>query len=104
MSAQPAHDAFGLPPGVLPRILAVLRAWPQIGTVTLFGSRALGTFRTGSDIDLCLTAPGLGLSELLQIETQIDDLLLPWKVDLLLRHQIDNPDLLDHIDRVGVEL
>jgi len=32
----------------------------------------------------------------------IDDLLLPWKVDLALQHTIENPELLGHIERVGV--
>jgi len=44
----------------------------------------------------------LGLTELLSIENRIDDLLLPWKFDLSLLHQIDNPALLNHIRRVGV--
>jgi len=62
----------------------------------------MGTYRPGSDIDLCIEAESLGLSELLSIENRIDDLLLPWKVDLSLLHTIDNPALQDHIRRVGV--
>jgi len=56
----------------------------------------------GSDIDLSIEAESLGLTDLLSIENRIDDLLLPWKLDLSLLHQIDNPALLDHIRRVGV--
>jgi len=44
------------------------------------------------------------LADLFEIENRIDDLLLPWKVDLSLRHRIHNPDLLEHIDRAGVKL
>lgn len=62
----------------------------------------MGTHRPGSDIDLCIQAETFGLTELLAIENRIDDLLLPWKLDLSLMHQIDNPALLDHIRRVGV--
>jgi hypothetical protein len=43
------------------------------------------------------------LADLFEIENRVDDLLLPWKVDLSFRHKIDNPALLGHIDRVGVE-
>jgi len=57
---------------------------------------------THSDIDLCIEAESFGLTELLCIENRIDDLLLPWKLDLSLLHKIDNPALLDHIRRVGV--
>ena len=43
----------------------------------LYGSRALGTCRPGSDIDLCIEGESLGLTELLSIENRMDDLLLP---------------------------
>jgi hypothetical protein len=56
------------------------------------------------DIDLSIQAPTLGLTDLLAIENQIDDLLLPWTVDLSLLQHIDNPDLLDHIRRTGIPL
>ena len=68
----------------------------------LYGSRAKGSYRPGSDIDLTIEGEQLSLSQLLAIENQIDDLLLPWMVDISLKHRIDNPALLDHIERVGV--
>jgi len=64
----------------------------------------MGREATGSDIDICLDAPTLGMSELAILEAQIDELLLPWKVDLVLLHQIDDPDLLAHIQRAGVDV
>ncbi len=76
----------------------------QIIKVILYGSRAKGNFKPGSDIDLTLVAPQMNLSELLKIENELDDLLLPYKIDLSLIHHIDNQDLLDHISRVGIPL
>ena len=95
-------NKFGLPTDSL---LALQNIFKQhhIHKVILYGSRAKGNYRPGSDIDLCIDCTALGLSELLTIENQIDDLLLPWKVDLTLKHNIDNPDLLEHINRVGVQ-
>lgn len=93
---------YGLPPQVLERLNAVFRAWPQIDRVILYGSRAKGSFRTGSDIDLCLEANSMQIEDLLKLSGEIDDLLLPWKVDLAVKHTIENPDLLAHIERVGV--
>lgn len=61
-------------------------------------------YRKGSDIDLCLEGQPLEVADLLKLEAQVDDLLLPWKVDLSLKHMIDNPSLLDHIERVGVPI
>lgn len=96
--------AFGLPPAACDRIIAVLRDYPEIVRATIFGSRAKGNYRQGSDIDLCLDAPTLSMRRRLVLENQLDDLLLPWKIDLLVRHEVDNPALLEHIARVGLEL
>lgn len=92
----------GLPEYAVEKICGIFRDYPPIRRVILYGSRAMGTYRPGSDIDLCIEAESLGLTELLSIENRIDDLLLPWKVDLSLLHTIDNPALQDHIRRVGV--
>lgn len=95
---------FGLPIEALARILAIIAAQPEVEAVRLYGSRAMGTHRPGSDIDLCLFAPQLDLWQLMKLAGKIDDLLLPWKVDLSLWHLIDNPGLRAHIERVGVPL
>ena len=68
----------------------------------LYGSRAMGNNRPASDIDLTLVAPGWTLTELFRLETELDDLLLPYTIDLSLLHRIDNAELRAHIDRVGV--
>jgi predicted nucleotidyltransferase len=92
----------GLPEHAVEKIRGIFRDYPTIRRVILYGSRAMGTYRPGSDIDLCIEGESLGLTELLALENRIDDLLLPWKVDLSLLHTIDNPALRDHIRRVGV--
>jgi predicted nucleotidyltransferase len=92
----------GLPEQAVAKICGIFRQYPGIRQAILYGSRAMGSYRPGSDIDLCLEGESLGLTDLLSIENRIDDLLLPWKVDLSLQHKIDNPALRDHIRRVGV--
>jgi predicted nucleotidyltransferase len=92
---------FGLPRPAVEKLRRVFADWPQIRQATLYGSRAKGTQRPGSDIDLTLESEDLTLTQLLAIENQIDDLLLPWMVDLSLKQDIDNPALLEHIGRVG---
>lgn len=95
---------FGLPDDVLPRLLAVLSSNRKVKQITLFGSRAKGNSRDGSDIDLCLDGETLSQKDLAELDASIDDLLLPWKVDIAVRQQIDNPELIAHIERVGVTL
>ncbi len=72
----------------------------HLHTVWLFGSGARGRHQPGSDIVLCLEGEHLSHQDRLQLMVAIDDLLLPWKVDLLLRQELP-PDLLAHLERVG---
>lgn len=95
---------YGLTDATLARIRDVLAAHPAVERTVLYGSRAKGDFRAGSDIDLCLMGSALSLPEQLQIESELDDLLLPYKIDLSRLHALENPALLDHIRRVGVTL
>ncbi|CAA9892777.1 conserved hypothetical protein [Candidatus Methylobacter favarea] len=96
-----ANDRFGLKPHTISAIQKVFARHPEIRQAVLYGSRAKGTYRPGSDIDLTLFGDALTYTRLDRIETEIDDLLLPYTVDLSLHAQIDNTDLLDHIQRVG---
>ncbi|MCP4457583.1 MAG: nucleotidyltransferase domain-containing protein [Cytophagales bacterium] len=73
----------------------------NVEEVWLYGSRAKGNFRPGSDVDLTIKGKSLALTDLYRIENALDDLLLPYTFDLSLYHQIDNKDLLAHIERVG---
>lgn len=95
---------YGLTDETIARIRDVLAAHPAVERAVLYGSRAKGNFRAGSDIDLCLMGSALSLTEQLQIESELDDLLLPYKIDLSRLHALESPALLDHIRRVGVTL
>lgn len=95
---------FGLTTEVVERIRAALAGFDQIRTVTLYGSRAKGNYKPGSDIDLALTTEGeLPKSFLNQVAIALDDLDLPYSFDISLLQYINNPNLVDHIQRVGIE-
>lgn len=89
-----------LPPRATARMRSVFAAHPAVESAILFGSRAKGNHKRASDIDLALTGP-VDFSELAKISWELDDLLLPWEIDLLQFDRIGNPDLRDHIARVG---
>lgn len=95
-------ERFGLSQTAIDSINSVLSNYGSIDVVLIYGSRAMGTYHKGSDIDLTIKSKKLTLSDLLKIENQIDDLLLPYKVDLSLYGAIDNPNFIEHIDRVGL--
>lgn len=90
----------GLPDETIAKLSAIFAKHPKVHTVILFGSRAKGNFKNGSDIDLSLKADPLTHSELNQIKMQIDDLMLPYTVDVNQYETISNPELKAHIDRV----
>lgn len=92
----------GLDLSIIEKIRGVFSSYPQIEQVLLYGSRAKGNYRRGSDIDLTIIGDQLSLSTLMQIENDLDDLLLPYKIDLSLLHKIECQELVDHIRRVGI--
>lgn len=92
---------FGLKENTIAQINTVFAKYPQVESVILYGSRAKGNYKPGSDIDLTLTGDEVDLSLIHKIELDLDDLLLPYTLELSAYRHLSNPDLLDHIDRVG---
>lgn len=97
------NKRFGLSAEQIAAIHNVFRRHPKINRAILYGSRAKGNFRPGSDIDLTLQGEQLLLSDLLRISNELDDLLLPYTIDLSIYHTIEEPALVAHIARVGIE-
>jgi predicted nucleotidyltransferase len=92
---------FGLKKEAIKKIRDIFKRYEPIEEVILYGSRAKGNFKPGSDIDLTLIGKGLNLKVLNKISLELDDLLLPFSFDLSLYHHIKQPDLIGHIQRVG---
>ena len=96
-------DAFtyGLLPQEMAQINQMLALHANVEKALLYGSRAKGNYHPGSDIDLTLCGEQLALADQFDIENKLDDLLLPYKIDLSIFCKIENSDLIDHINRVG---
>jgi len=96
-------DKFGLKPEVVKAINSVLSGFDCVSQAILYGSRAKGNYRVGSDIDLTLKTQGeLPQGLLLNIGNALDELDLPYTFDLSLLQQVSNESLVEHINRVGV--
>jgi predicted nucleotidyltransferase len=93
---------FGLKEDIISGIIDVFTSFPEVSNVVLYGSRAKGNFKNGSDIDLVLKGEQLNGSLLNKISLKLDDLYLPYTFDLSVYSDIDNMELLDHINRIGV--
>jgi predicted nucleotidyltransferase len=95
---------FGLKDEVVASIIAILRQHDEVEDALIYGSRALGNFKANSDIDISLKGADVNLQTLAMVSHKLDDLLLPVTFDLSVFRTIRNPELIDHINRVGISL
>lgn len=92
---------FGLSDKVIDEIHGVFCKHPEVEKVLIFGSRAKGNYRAGSDIDLAVIGNNIDYKLLLKIGCEIDDLELLYGVDLLDYQPKKITPIGEHIDRVG---
>ena len=94
-------DLYGLKSGQIEKIKKIFDSSHKVSEVILFGSRAKGNFKAGSDVDLVLKGEGLGLDDILKLHNQLDELDLPYKFDLLVFGNIKDINVIEHIKRLG---
>ena len=93
---------YGLSEITLNTLDTIFRKYPGIKQALLYGSRAKGNYRNGSDIDLSLvTNATFSHTDLLRIGNDFDDSDMPYFVDVSIYDNLSNPNLKAHIDRVG---
>lgn len=95
------RNRFGLTERDMKTITSILSNYSEVQKVDLFGSRAKGNYKLGSDIDLVVMNKGLSSKTLLNISRDFEESLLPYFVDIVSFHDITNQDFTDHIERVG---
>lgn len=95
------EEMFGLSINDRKLIKGVFEKFSQVEEVIIYGSRSKGNYKPYSDIDFTLFGKELSQKLLFEIELGLDDLMLPYVFDLNINDKISNPDLLDHITRVG---
>lgn len=94
---------YGLTDREISALTGVLARYPNVEQAILYGSRAKGTQKPYSDIDLTLTGD-ISHSELSRFYMDIDDLLLPYQLDLSAYNRLSDTAFKEHIRRVGVPL
>ncbi len=101
MALSETAPHLGLSPAVIDRLRATFAKYPAIEKVLVFGSRAQGIHRPGSDIDLAVVAPSLSGREFAQLWGEIDDLPIAFKMDLIHFDALENAEMRQHILRHG---
>jgi len=99
-----AVASHGLSAATLEKVRAVLERFPEVERAVLFGSRAKGSHKPGSDIDLALQGTALDWRIVGRIYEALDDLLLPYSFSLIIHDQATDPEVAAHIARVGIPI
>jgi len=93
---------YGLKDSELTNLKALFAKNDRLERVILYGSRAKGTYKPFSDVDITLVGRELTHSDLNRMILDIGDLLLPYMFDISIFHTLKSSDLIDHINRRGI--
>ena len=93
---------FGIVPKSYQLILKTLSEYVEIEKAAIYGSRALGNYKPGSDIDLAIYGNRITLETMLKLKTKLEqELPIPYYFDLTHYETISNSELKKHIDEFG---
>ena len=97
-------NRFGLLDTDIETIVRTLSKFTKVEQAYIFGSRAKGNFKSGSDVDIALKGSELDFDTLSQISYLLnEETPLPYKFDIFNYNSINEPALQEHIDRIGIE-
>ncbi len=92
---------FGLNDTTIDKIQKVFSKYPEIEQVIIYGSRANGLYRNGSDIDITLLGNNISDEIMSKIFWEIDELNTPYLFDISIFTSLKLPSLIHHIEKVG---
>lgn len=96
---------YGLPEEHIKIILDYIARYSEIEEAVLFGSRALGTYKPGSDVDIALKGDKVDSFLTAHLKSQIEEeTCLPYFFDFVAYSKLSHKDLIKHIDDCGVVL
>ncbi len=95
-------DRYGFSERDEQTIRGILKKYPVVKTVYLFGSRAKGNHNPGSDVDLAIMNEGADVKTIGRIKSDFEESSLPYRVDVVNYPALTYEKLKGHIDRIGV--
>ncbi|MCF8224743.1 MAG: nucleotidyltransferase domain-containing protein [Bacteroidales bacterium] len=95
-------NSFGISKQSLELILETISGFPEIERAVIFGSRAMGTYEKGSDIDLAIYGSNLKKETPLNLASRLNEKIpTPYYIDVVAPRFLDSPSLVQHIERIG---
>ena len=93
----------GLRDSDIVHITDAISQFDEISEVLLFGSRAKGNYKIGSDVDLAIEGDRVTPTMVLELSDCLnEEKPLPYFFDVIQYETIDELRLVEHIDRVGI--
>ena len=97
------NDKFGLKESDLKNIISIFKGQSEVEEAIIFGSRAKGNFRNGSDVDIAVKGSLLNFKLISRLSFLLnEETLMPYHFDLLQYNTVSNRNLRSHIDRAGI--
>ena len=94
---------YGLRDSDIVHITDAISQFDEISEVLLFGSRAKGNYKIGSDVDLAIKGDRVTHMTVLELSDCLnEEKPLPYFFDVIQYETIDELRLVEHIDRVGI--
>lgn len=94
----------GLDRETLKEIHRILYSFPKVKEAVLFGSRAKGCPKKGSDIDIAIIGDTINLDDISTIMAIFEASLIPFMIDIVDYKEVHNAGLKSHIERVGITI
>ena len=93
---------FGLKTHCIKDIINILSLHNEVEEAIIFGSRAMGTYKNGSDIDIALKGGKINFDTLANIRLRLDELPYLYMYDIIDYKKVSNSALTAHIDELGI--
>jgi len=96
---------FGLKSEDILYIVNVLSAYREVEKALIFGSRAMGNTKKGSDVDIAIFGQGIDFRLTAHIHSILEDESpMPYFFDIVDFKNIENQELKNHITEFGKEI
>ena len=94
---------FGISEKSFQLIIDTLSEFDAVDSAVIFGSRAKGNFTKGSDVDIAVRGGNLQATVVMDISARLNEVIpIPYSIDVIASQFLENKNLIDHIERVGV--
>ena len=95
-------NTYGITEKSFSLLLKTFSKYPEIEEVILFGSRAKGNYKRGSDIDLAIKGEYCNKQIAMNINGFVnEELPIPYYVDIISYNGLDHDNLKEHVNRIG---